>query len=711
MINDYFKLPYFLKSRIILFVLIILSSIIVYYNSLKNDFIWDDILLIERNEYLESIEEFKKALTKDFFGVDTEKSDKAGYYRPVITLSYFVDYKLWGLKSFGYHLTNLIFHTLNSFFVFFIINKLSKNNYLSFLSAVIFAVHPVHVESVSWISGRTDVLAATFFFISFYCYILFSRPSKYKKKYYRLSLFSYFFAVFSKEMVLTLPLILILYDYIYYSNKLNALLKRIKFYIPFFTINLLYVVLRFFIFNIEISSAYQTNTINNLITFFIKGLPYYFYILITPFSQNHYKIINYAPLNIFTGFIAITIFIFIFYLFIKIKSNLIKFFYAFFFISILPLINIIRISSPVDQVFPVAERFVYIPSLSFSLFIPFFVFYYGKKFLKLANIIIIIVILLYSVKTVYQNNVWKDNKSFFLKTLKKSPYSTTIVENAGTVYYEKENYDKALKYYNQAIKFDISSNIAYVNMLVIHSHNQTIEEGIKLGLEGLKKFPENYNINLNLGLLYMDNDDFNNANKYITKAIHIDSNNYKGYYNLGLLYLKYGDYEKSYDNFKIANSKNRFNLDTLYNMAYIQFHYKNNIELSKKYLNEIFDITETHKNSYYLMTDILIKENNFSSAEYYISKYIELFSNDIFFYNKIGALFAHQKNYKEALKYWIKYSEFIKDDWRLFNNIGTAYYMLNDYKTALKYLKKAFELNPENINIQLKINELENIEK
>ena len=143
--------------------LIIAISVIVYGNSLGSSPLWDDYGIIFENKYIREISfnNIKAIFTSIIFNA----------YQPFYSLSFMIDYSIWQLNPFGYHLTNLFFQILNSIMVYKIINLILNNKTVSLMTCLLFAVHPIHVESVTWISGRKDVLSMFFFLTSFYLFI------------------------------------------------------------------------------------------------------------------------------------------------------------------------------------------------------------------------------------------------------------------------------------------------------------------------------------------------------------------------------------------------------------------------------------------------------------------------------------------------------------------------------------------------------------
>jgi hypothetical protein len=174
---------------------------IVYYNTLHNDFIFDDLPLIQGSKILPSLDSFS-----DLGKVFTQKSG----YRPVRTLSYAIDYHLSGLNPVSYHLSNIFFHSVTVLFVYLITVSLLPNRISAFCAALLFAVHPVHTDSVAYIAGRRDILCALFYFMGFFCFLKFRQTNR--LVYVLLTFVAYGLSMGSKEMGVTLPAVLFLYD-------------------------------------------------------------------------------------------------------------------------------------------------------------------------------------------------------------------------------------------------------------------------------------------------------------------------------------------------------------------------------------------------------------------------------------------------------------------------------------------------------------------
>src|SRR3990167_2871458 len=222
-------------TRLIKLILLIAVPIIAYTNSLQNTFVYDDVFTITDNYFIRNWGNFPAFFTDDYFKYSGEAT-----FRPVVTLSYFIDYSLWHLNPAGFHLTNILLHAVNVVLVYLLVSAVSRSRTASFLTSILFALHPILTEAVNGISYREDLLTTTFFLSSILLFIqsaIRNPQSKIRNYLYPLSLFSYLLALCSKEVAITLPLIIFLLDRI----KKNT----IKYYLGFILVSGFYSFLRY----------------------------------------------------------------------------------------------------------------------------------------------------------------------------------------------------------------------------------------------------------------------------------------------------------------------------------------------------------------------------------------------------------------------------------------------------------------------------------
>jgi len=354
------------KKIIIPILFIILLSLVSYFNVFKNEFVWDDHVFILDNADIRSFSNLPL-----FFTQDTD-----GLYRPLRSLHYTFVYSIAGKNESLYHFNSIFLHTIISILVFLIIYNIVNKRNISLIAALIFAVHPIHTGRVTNITAGFDLLGIFFMLLSFYLYIKFSNNIKdslnkidfLKNKYLLGSLLIYLLAVFSSEEAITLPLIIILYEFTFNREKFNfKSIKNnfLKKYIPYFIVALFYIIVRFVVvgFRGRIEEYLAGNFFLTMLTM-LKVYVYYIYLLILPVNLTLFREVQ--PVTSLFDFKALLSFlILITIIFFTIKNynkNKIIFFAVFwFFITLIPFSNILPL-----QIF-MAERYLYVPSIAVSI--------------------------------------------------------------------------------------------------------------------------------------------------------------------------------------------------------------------------------------------------------------------------------------------------------------------------------------------------------
>jgi len=224
-----------IRAALLLFVL----TIVIYSNSLGGEFVYDDEYFIVKNIHVRNLENIPSFFVNPSAAADAELAQDV--YRPLTTISYAFDYHLWGLNTFWYHLENVLLHALNAVLLFILLQLILENGLVALLASLLFACHPVQTEAVAWISGRSSVLFMFFYLASFICYALFMK--KRKKMYLVLSLALFLKSLFSKEMAVSLPFLLVLYD-IHFAPGGSFKKKALKF-APYFLLTAFFIAVRF----------------------------------------------------------------------------------------------------------------------------------------------------------------------------------------------------------------------------------------------------------------------------------------------------------------------------------------------------------------------------------------------------------------------------------------------------------------------------------
>lgn len=580
-----------MKSKLIAVLLITITCVIAYANTFRNEFVWDDKLFIEKNYFISDFSNICTIFQTDYWQA-SYRSYKALFYRPLITGSFIVDYALWGLKPDGYHLTNLLLHLFTSLIVLALCRYfLSIQGAL--ICALVFAVHPVHTESVSFICGRTDVMAALFLFASLYFFMCcVHSEQRMTKKLFLTTAFSVCFLIslFCKESSISgIAVFMCLWLY----TKPKSLIKPasyvelIKLLVPAVIVTLLYFFIRqTFLSSGPVAYYHQPPGGSGWYTFLTmpKIICIYILKLFWPMRLS----IDYAPevvttpVSLFFLLPAACIVMIIVYAairFMKATRSAPALGISIFFLGILPVSNIISIG-----IF-MADRFLYIPSLGFSLICgwiaesvlrqtsckirkPFFMYLWLLFFLC------------FMILTIRRNYDWRNEQRLWLKTARTTPASYRahgtlaqmltekklfrkaldeaqlaylykpddyrVLGNIGVLYMQLKDYDKAVEFFNKVLALEPRDFRTYANLFTIYADQHKPDEAIKAIDKAIENSPKNLELYSLKAAYYRKLGQINDAISLYTWILSVDPAQMTALRDLSQIYINdVRDYEKA----------------------------------------------------------------------------------------------------------------------------------------------------------------------
>ena len=199
-----------MQYRILHLLILVSITFLVWGTSLWNGFVWDDGVLIEKNEGALSPISLSTAFFSDFWSTDTENGS-SNYYRPLVTLSYMLDHALYGLHPMGYHLTNVVLHTISVVTLWHLLVVLGVATGMATFAASLWAIHPAVAESVAWVSGRTDVLATVFLLLSIVIALRAYSTKRVDSRLILLSALCFGAGLLAKESAFITPLLIVVF--------------------------------------------------------------------------------------------------------------------------------------------------------------------------------------------------------------------------------------------------------------------------------------------------------------------------------------------------------------------------------------------------------------------------------------------------------------------------------------------------------------------
>ena len=564
-----------LNKNFVSILLLILIGGGVYANSLPNFFVYDDRVTVEENLFIRDWTNLGRFFSSDYYSRAEEYS-----FRPLVTLTYFIDYSLSGLRPWGYHLTNLILHILTGIVIFFLSKKILPGTVTPILTALIFIIHPVQTEAVNGISFREDLLCSLFFFLSLLTYVNSERKKKRVGNYiqrdqekvkpvilFTLSILFFLLALLSKEMAVTLPLVIVAYEMIIRRQRLTSLFRpRI---IAFFLIAGIYLIARFLLLYQQgtLPAAPEFGNIFTRLFLVFKGLGLYGKLAFFPVNLT----VEYAdpfPPVVWSGYLLLPALLTTAFLltvwFRRRRQPVGAFGLAFFVITLLPILNLV----PNSRLG--AERFAYLPMLGISLWgagtLSGILSESRKK--SWIQLLIGLIFLSLAAGTVSRNRAWRDNLTLFTRAVAVSPLSSKACHGLGNEYFRLGKPGPAVYEFKKAIAIFNREPLYYNSLGVAYGELGRFDEALIQFQASSRLNPGDPLVLMNLSTLFLRTGDIPRARETINKYIAARPFDPDGYINLGEIEVQQGAYQPAISAFQEALNRDPNSLPALSNLGY-----------------------------------------------------------------------------------------------------------------------------------------------
>jgi protein O-mannosyl-transferase len=595
--------------------IIVLLTIFAFSNIFLNSFVGDDFDFIvnwELTRDLSNIPEILKGSVP--YGHE-------GVYRPIRGLFYLISFQLWGTNITAYHLQAIVIHLTCTILVYFLTKAVTKNKYVPFTTAILFGVHPIHVEAITFITTSFDKIGAIFFFLSLLLYTKI-KGSKLASANFYYSLGFAFLAFFTYEITLVLPAILIIFDICFKKINIEKIKKTYFRYLPFIGLALFYAAIRIFLAKAGARSIYQADSF--LLNLFIsaKALLIYLRLLFIPvnLSINHTipsgifahtfpkfnkeAVLNQSifELNNLIAFASIAFICFTSYKSLR-RFPIITFGLIWFVIALLPVLNIIPNSNLLS------EKYAYISSYGICLLLASSLLYIPKtrpKILPIVSLFLIATTASYLTITYSRNKDWKNEVVLWEKTVLQSPLNSMVHYKLGSAYRDEGRFDEAVQSYLTTLYLTPDFDAAYINLGVIAEKQDDLAKARYFYKKALAIDPDVIETNNNLGVIYWKEDYLEEAIDYYQKALSIDPNYPQAQINiveaysvLGTRHAQKGEFVKALELLQNALSINPHHPEVLNNIGTIYASEGNRDEAIRYYEKAILvdpDFEDAHIN-------------------------------------------------------------------------------------------------------------------
>lgn len=696
---------FLLSSRLKLFwpiLVCIVVPFIIYINALNTPFVFDDLGAIVKNP---AIKEISNIQTRLFSQISSYKWGLQAV-RPLTYFTFILNYHWGELNPFGYHLVNIIIHSLVTVFIFLLTQKVffysfGKETILPPLYvALFFGVHPMNVDVVTHVIHRSDSLATLFYLMTLYFFL---KAIEKHKGYLILSFICPILSMASKQIGATFPATIFLFDYIFVSNmKIEKVMKKKYLHFCYWALLLLIVgVMYLHLGHLHLASVINlewTRT-NYFLTQIIVILKY-IHLLIFPIGQC----IDHAVRPVLTFFdfrldlsivVWATIFVWAYFICKRHSSisKLILFSILWFFITLIPTSSFIPL--PED---PMAEKRVYISGWGFCLGIVslyplilknFFLkgdqkkrdtsflfenWFWGLKS-KLLFIVMSLHILLLSIATWQRNKIYRTPVLLWEDAVRKYPHNDRALLNLGFHYNEQKEFKKAQQVLEKAVQLNTKKSVVYSNLGNVYDMQGEYNKAIRTFQRAIILDPNNLDAYNNMGIVYVRQKEYTKARKFFMKAVELEPN-----------------FTEAFNNLKLIEDLK---------------------ESGTRHEKDVEEITADFKDpkQYNSQGNFYAKLKEYEKAIESYQRAIQIDPNYAVAYYNLGNVYRDKKEHSKAIEYYRKAIQISPNYSVAYFNLGNIYAEQKEYDLALREYKTALTLSPGNPYVEEKIKLLKKLTK
>jgi protein O-mannosyl-transferase len=533
-----------------------LLALLTSINTLRNQFASDDFDQVLGNSFIKHFSNLPGAFTKNVwsFAASDIIFTADQYFRPIFNSLFTINYALFGTSPFGWHLVNILIHGTVTLLVFLVSEKIIGRKLVAAVTAALFAVHPVHAESVAWVSGVSDPLMATFLLAAFYFYLRFRANRRWPLLAGALGF--YFFALLSKEPAIALPLVVAYCELFHFKAKapLSQRLIQASKVVGFFMLpTAIYFLMRLNALGLgALGTQPRYPLVPALLTIPLAIVKYLGLIFIpVGYSYQHYTelvqtiwsisfLAPFALLLAIGGGVAL------------VRSRLLTFAAVWFIVMLAPVLATLQSFEPA---YLVQERYLYLPSVGICLALALGIEWVGKRDWFgarqpfLASALTVILLLVWSAVYIRHNRTWDNTISVYKNSVAVAPLSATAHALLSRTYYDAGRPREAEAEARAALEVDSKCATAYMNLSYFAKQSGRLDKACEYLETAITAVPENAitrpdlaTIYLNLGMLYPQRKMFDRAEQSLLRSIEISPRAVAWYYT-GQFYFDQGRFD------------------------------------------------------------------------------------------------------------------------------------------------------------------------
>jgi tetratricopeptide (TPR) repeat protein len=637
---------------------------------------------LDDNEYITENRHVQSGLTLEGLTWAFTTTHAANWH-PLTWLSHMLDYQLYGLDPSGHHLTNLVFHIASTILLFLVLRRMTGALWRSFFVAALFALHPLHVESVAWVAERKDVLSTLFWVLTMWAYIRYvERPGFYR---YLLALLFFALGLMSKPMLVTLPFVLLLLDYWplgrfqFTPSRINPKSLSSK---PKNTNNQIPTALRLIR---EKTSFFILSAASSILTIFAqqKGgamaslehypfetrianavVSYVSYIVKTVWPRHmavFYPHLETLPTWKVAG--AVLLLSFLTFLAIRAvrKHPYLVVGWFWYLGTLVPVIGLVQVGSQA-----MADRYTYVPLIGLFIIIAWSVtdilagWRYRRVVLPISAGLLLSLLM---IATKLQVKYWRNDVVLFEHSLAVTSNNFIIHDTLGVSLMRQGRLQEAIAHYTEALRIAPDFAKSHYNLGVALERQGRIQEATDRYAEALRIEPNLVEAHNNLGVLLASQGKVQEAATHYTEALRIKTDYADAHYNLGIALAEQGKIQEA------------------------TVHYTEALRIAP-------DFAEAHYN----LGVVLLSRGKTQEAILHYAEALRIKPDYVKAHNNLGIALTQQGKIQEAVTHFAEAVRLQSDFAEAHINLGLAYLMIGDKVSAVKEYKVLEKLNPDLAN-------------
>jgi tetratricopeptide (TPR) repeat protein len=555
------------KHRVLTGAALILVTFVVYAGALANDFCYDDGQQILTNSFVLNPHLWKRIFTGSVWSF---QGGSTNFYRPLQFVCYWLTYRIAGHNPAAFHLVNLLVYVATVWLVYRIARELFRHEFAALLGALLWALHPQHVEPVAWISALPDVGAAFFYLLALLLFLRAEQRLGHKLPAHGVAALVYFPALFFKEMALSLPLLLLVYWLVLAPPE--PWRKRLIRWAPYVLTVGLYVAIRMTVMG-SLTQTRFWNLTGRVVGAAFGLLGQHARLFFWPVQLNDFRTFHLGE-SLHSLWPWLMILLVLAALWFRKREPRLSFFVIWWLVAILPCLDVRQLSTPF-----VADRFSLLPSVGLCLAIAYvFVAWLPARvpsllFAPVALAVLGLVMCFWTVQTVQAIPRWHDNETLVEYSYRQVPNQPLLrYSRALVLQYRHGRLDEALQEYQEALRLDQRTAntwrvgvdyLCYVGMAQIAYQRGNADEAIKYYEKAVRASDNNSAAYDGLGSVYFPRGDYARAAEYFGQALKANPYDLGAHFYLGTCWLKLGRYAEAAEQFRTAR-----NIDPGYLQAY-----------------------------------------------------------------------------------------------------------------------------------------------